>query len=30
MTGFQNEDNIIDYLNTTSFDDLNTIHQNSS
>ncbi|CAM3371270.1 hypothetical protein [Empedobacter stercoris] len=27
MTGFQNEDNIIDYLNTTSFDDLNTIHQ---
>lgn len=27
MTGFQNEDNIINYLNTTLFDDLNTIHQ---
>lgn len=27
MTGFQNEDNIINYLNTTPFDDLNEIHQ---
>lgn len=27
MTGFQNEDNIINYLNNTSFDDLNEIHQ---
>lgn len=27
MTGFQNEDNIINYLNTTSFNDLNEIHQ---
>jgi hypothetical protein len=27
MTGFQNEDNIINYLNTTSFNDLNIIHQ---
>lgn len=27
MTGFQNEDNIMNYLNTTPFDDLNEIHQ---
>lgn len=27
MTGFQNEDNIINYLNTTPFDELNIIHR---